>query len=432
MALSVARSLLGNTKSFAVAIRSVASSSAVTEETIDKVLESKTKAYQYKNALKSVADKKTWTYYELQKASNAIANGLIDLGFEKGSRILAWLPNNYQHYMLQLACARAGLLLVSVNTQLNAAELEKLATRFTPRGFVVSCASVGSARPLEVVSEVIPEIEADYLDILRSQKSPNTRFVFVTEDNLLESVPSNCVPLVDIPVFDPRPAPLDKIVLNKNDISNIFVSRTASGEIETTAYTHGAVIKQALALGEALKLTPTDRIGLAAPLSTYHGYVTGLASIAHHAQLVIPSRNADAKALVSSINEQQLTIVSGTEQVVREAASHIAETKQDITSLRACLVATGSVRSIAPLPNVIAAGGHLGFGPILSINGKKVADTQISISSDPKTNKPVAAGTVGHVFAKGYHVSVDVDDGVEWVNTDLKGEVNADDSVTFQ
>ena len=40
--------------------------------------------------------------------SLALANGLMRLGYTKGSRIGIWMPNNYDWVRMQLACSLAG------------------------------------------------------------------------------------------------------------------------------------------------------------------------------------------------------------------------------------------------------------------------------------------------------------------------------------
>jgi hypothetical protein len=80
----------------------------------------------------------------------------------------------------------------------------------------------------------------------------------------------------------------------------------------------------------------------------------------------------------------------------------VVEGKKDISTLRAVFVSSSKAGPISPLPNVVNAAGHLGLGPIVSLNGKVVEGTQLSVSSDPASNKPAPAGTAGYILAKGY------------------------------
>ncbi len=53
-----------------------------------------------------------------------LAKGLISLGIEKGEHVGIWAPNLPQWIFLELACARIGAVLVTINTAYRASELE--------------------------------------------------------------------------------------------------------------------------------------------------------------------------------------------------------------------------------------------------------------------------------------------------------------------
>ena len=55
------------------------------------------------------------TYEELNERTTEVALKLMTLGLEKGDRVGIYSPNNYEWTLLQMACARADLVLVNVN-----------------------------------------------------------------------------------------------------------------------------------------------------------------------------------------------------------------------------------------------------------------------------------------------------------------------------
>src|SRR5438105_4006913 len=64
-----------------------------------------------------------WTYQEYQAWVNATAKGLMALGLNKGDHIAVWAINLPEWPLLQLAAAKAGLVLVTINPVLRAAEV---------------------------------------------------------------------------------------------------------------------------------------------------------------------------------------------------------------------------------------------------------------------------------------------------------------------
>jgi acyl-CoA synthetase (AMP-forming)/AMP-acid ligase II len=48
---------------------------------------------------------------------------LVEFGLQKGDRVGIYSPNNYEWTLMQMACARANLVLVNVNPAFQADEL---------------------------------------------------------------------------------------------------------------------------------------------------------------------------------------------------------------------------------------------------------------------------------------------------------------------
>ena len=65
-----------------------------------------------------------WTYAQYRDQANAVAKGLMALGLRRGEHIAVWAANVPQWPLLQMAAAKAGLVLVTVNPLLRAAEVE--------------------------------------------------------------------------------------------------------------------------------------------------------------------------------------------------------------------------------------------------------------------------------------------------------------------
>ena len=65
-----------------------------------------------------------WTYAEYRERVNAVARGLMVLGLNKGDHIAIWAANLPEWPLIQLAAAKIGLVLVTINPILRAAEVE--------------------------------------------------------------------------------------------------------------------------------------------------------------------------------------------------------------------------------------------------------------------------------------------------------------------
>jgi len=65
-----------------------------------------------------------WTYQDYRERANQVAKGLIALGLNKGDHIAVRAVNLPEWLLLEMAAAKAGLVLVTVNPVLRAAEVE--------------------------------------------------------------------------------------------------------------------------------------------------------------------------------------------------------------------------------------------------------------------------------------------------------------------
>src|SRR2546427_5005083 len=65
-----------------------------------------------------------WTYQQYRERANQVAKGLIALGLHKGDHIAVLAANLPEWPLLMLGAAKAGLVLVTINPVLRAAEVE--------------------------------------------------------------------------------------------------------------------------------------------------------------------------------------------------------------------------------------------------------------------------------------------------------------------
>jgi fatty-acyl-CoA synthase len=65
-----------------------------------------------------------WTYQQYRERANQVASGLMALGLNKGDHIAVWATNLPEWALLEMAAAKTGLVLVTVNPTYRAQELE--------------------------------------------------------------------------------------------------------------------------------------------------------------------------------------------------------------------------------------------------------------------------------------------------------------------
>ena len=73
-----------------------------------------------------VASRVRWTFAELERRAECCAQAILAAGLRKGDRAAVWSTSRPEWVLLQFALAKAGVVLVTMNTALKAAEVEYL------------------------------------------------------------------------------------------------------------------------------------------------------------------------------------------------------------------------------------------------------------------------------------------------------------------
>src|SRR5260370_24823680 len=109
-----------------------------------------------------------WTYQEYRERANQVARGLMALGLDKGDHIAVWAVNLPEWLLLEIAAAKAGLVLVTVNPVLRAAEVEYILKQ-------------GDVQALFFMARIR---DHDCLATIRSMTTPGARNGEVTSERL--------------------------------------------------------------------------------------------------------------------------------------------------------------------------------------------------------------------------------------------------------
>src|SRR5712692_3233082 len=109
-----------------------------------------------------------WTYQDYRERANQVAKGLLALGLRKGDHIAVLAANLPEWPLLMMGAAKAGLVLVTVNPVLRAAEIEYILKQ-------------GDVQALFFMANVR---DYDHLATIRSLTTPGTKYGEVTSERL--------------------------------------------------------------------------------------------------------------------------------------------------------------------------------------------------------------------------------------------------------
>lgn len=94
-------------------------------------------SYHYPDKAAIVFQGKTWSYAQLEKECNQVANALLDLGLEKYDRVAILAHNTAHHVLTWLGCCKAGMVYLAINYLLRGKDISYCIKHSEAKVFIV-------------------------------------------------------------------------------------------------------------------------------------------------------------------------------------------------------------------------------------------------------------------------------------------------------
>ena len=343
-----------------------------------------------------------WTYRELGEQVDAFAAGLAALGLQPGDRVGIWSPNNAEWIVTQFATAKAGLILVNINPAYRLTELDYALNKVGCRA-LITATSFKTSDYVGMLTTLAPELAAAQPGHLTAAKfpklemaiqiGPNTAPGFIAFDSIYRmGAASHRAQLADL-------APK----LQFDEPINVQFTSGTTGAPKGATLTHHNILNNGFFIGEAMKLTPRDRLCIPVPLYHCFGMVLGnLACTTHGTAMVYPGEGFDPLATLQTVAEERCTGLHGVPTMFIAQLEHPEFSSFDLSSLRTGIMA-GAPCPIEVMRRCMA---QMHLSEITIAYGM----TETSpVSTQTTTDDPVArrTSTVGRVHP---HVEVKIID----------------------
>jgi fatty-acyl-CoA synthase len=378
--------------------------SPLLEETIGENLRRTVERFGDREALVVVDQNYCATYRELWEEVDLAARGLLARGVCKGDRVGIWSPNRAEWTITQLATARIGAILVTINPAYKSAELEYALTK-TAASVLVLARGFRQADYVAMVEEVRP-------------RCPVLRETLVIDDDW------------DDLLLDGRSVDADELAsveatLDPGDAINIQFTSGTTGLPKGATLSHRNILNNAYFIGRGLRYSEHDRVCVPVPFYHCFGMVVGtLACTTHGACIVVPGSSFDPLATLETVQAERCTSLYGVPTMFIAELEDPAFGRFDLSSLRTGLMGGApcpvevmtKVRSLmhmdevaivcgmtetAPVSTQTAAGDDLGRR--VSTVGRAHPHVEIKVV-DPATGEVVPRGVPGEQCTRGYSV----------------------------
>lgn len=396
---------------------------ALLDITMGQALEQAAQQWGERDALVIPHQAVRWTWKELLQRSDALAAGLLALGLEPGDRVGIWAPNCAEWTLMQFATARAGLILVNINPAYRSNELAYALNKVSCKALVLAPA-LKSSNYIEILRGLAPELDAQAPGQLQASALPHLRWAI----RLGPERTAGMLAFDDVPALAGA-AQREQLAaiasrLRPADPINIQFTSGTTGFPKGATLTHRNILNNGFFVGEAIRLTPQDRLCIPVPLYHCFGMVMGnLASVTHGCAMVYPSEAFDPLAVLHTVQAERCTALYGVPTMFIAVLDHPLFATIDLTSLRTGIMAGSPcpievmkrVQSQMHMHEVTIAYGMTETSPVstqsavddpvdrrVSTVGRVQPHLEVQIVDTD--HRPVPRGVVGELCTRGYSV----------------------------
>ncbi len=293
------------------------------------------------------------TWRELAERVEAFAAGLVALGLQPGDRIGIWSPNNAEWVITQLATARAGLVLVTINPAYRLSELEYALNKVACRALVTATA-FKSSDYAGMLTTLLPEIATAQPGALQGRAVPSLSIIIqIGGDSLPGAFTFHAVSALDDPAGRVKLAAVES-GLQFDDPINIQFTSGTTGAPKGATLTHHNILNNGYFIGETMALTEADRVCIPVPLYHCFGMVIGvLACLTHGSAMVFPGEGFEPLATLETVEAERCTALYGVPTMFIAEMEHPEFSRFDLSSLRTGVMA-GSTCPIEVMRRAIA------------------------------------------------------------------------------
>jgi len=368
-------------------------------KTVGGLLDEVALKFPEKEALVDLSQRVRFSYKELLATVNQTAKGFLKLGLKQGDHLALWSPNRWEWTITQLALAKIGVVLISVDTSCKVEQLEYLLRQSDSRSLVMAEGMKGSEY-IDMIRQLCPEVKEASPGQLNCRTLPELQNIILMLDRTSGGM-FHWKEILDMG----RDIP-DKMLAERqgscreDHIVTILYTSGTTGAPKGVMSTHFGIINTTLASANNQRITEKDRLCLSVPLSHMFGCVcVTLASVIKGATLVIPSETFDPPRILEAIEKEQCTAIYGSHSAFIALMGDPGYRASNVKSLRTGIMG-GAQCPMEVMKKVV---GEMGVREIVIGYGQTESSSWITMTR-PDDDLELRVSTVGkplpHVEAK--------------------------------
>jgi acyl-CoA synthetase (AMP-forming)/AMP-acid ligase II len=253
------------------------------------------------------------TFAEWDRAATALAGSLHELGLVPGDRVALLAENRLEWPIVQIAVARAGLVLVPLNTHLRHDEL-LYALKQSEARMVVLTEQFRSNPFLDLVRQV------------RSEVAQLEHMVLIGGDNQ-----PDCLPLASL-LHGSSQRPLAPV--SADDPCAIIYTSGTTGRPKGAVLAHGGVMANGDNVFARLGITEADTVTSIVPMFHSASFCTAISGCLATGARYVGCAAFDAVGMMRLIEQTRATVHISVPTTLRAMLNHPERSRFDLSSLR--------------------------------------------------------------------------------------------------
>ncbi|WP_116316114.1 AMP-binding protein [Bacillus subtilis] len=391
--------------------------------TIGRLLEQTADAHPDRDAVVYPDRNIRYTYAQFDNLCRQTAKGLMRMGIGKGDHVAIWASNIPEWLAVQFATAKIGAVLVTVNTNYQAHELDYLLKQSDAAALIIMDSYRGTSYP-DIVSSLIPELQEAKPGQLKSERYPFLKtLIYIGNKRLPGMYHWDDTEILAKTVTD---ADLEERMnsLDKDNVINMQYTSGTTGFPKGVMLTHFNVINNAANIAECMVLTSQDRMCIPVPFFHCFGCVLGVLACVSVGAAMIPVQEFDPVTVLKTVEKERCTALHGVPTMFIAELHHPDFGAYDLSTLRTGIMAGSpcpsevmkAVIERMGMKDITIAYGQTEASPVITqtrandsfirrveTTGRALPHTEVKIV-EPGTCQEVQRGVQGELCTRGYHV----------------------------
>ncbi|XP_077530295.1 medium-chain acyl-CoA ligase ACSF2, mitochondrial-like isoform X2 [Haemaphysalis longicornis] len=283
------------------------------------------------------------TYSQLKLDVDQLAAALVSLKLPPGAKIGLVATDIYEWPVVQFATAKAGLVLVNINTAYQVPELEYCLKLMECEALILS-EKYPRSDYYAMLLEIAPELEHCKPGELKSRRLPHLKLVILLSNAAKPGTISYSDILLQATPEDYANMEARASRIHADDPVNVQLTSGTTGKPKGVLLSHFGIINNALSMGRMLGFHEQDEIiCLNVPMIQSFACIIGTLNAAlFGSTIVMAAPGFSGLNSLEAISKHRCTVIYGTPRMFTDMLRNVENSSLDVSSVRKGLIGATS------------------------------------------------------------------------------------------